>query len=321
MKPYRYLIIKLAVFASALVACTIGSAYFIRTDLFLAHSSNISQIISSFKFANLSDINADIVFVGDSTAVVGVDPGIVDDVTGLTSYNLSLTVGSFIAVGDIILERYLAQNRPPKFIVLYIGPWTTPTRPEWMVGKAFALQYPSWEATFAVVNFARDREAIGYFARFPGQLPALLRWSASQFWRGYDSGPAKQVRIDGALAQYQGWIPLETGVAGLPSVRGIPDGCRLAPYDAEPDAKFIGDFRRKYETRQTKVLVVVSPIPDCDESLAQLRRAYRGIADLLPRALPHRYFADDQPRHNHLLEEGSEVNSEQIGEYIRTLLE
>jgi len=100
----KYAIIKIAVFALTLIAYAIFSFTFVKTHMFVMHSSNISQIISTSKFSHLHDINADILFVGDSTAVVGVNPEIVSDVSGLTAYNLSLTVGSFIAVGDVMLD-------------------------------------------------------------------------------------------------------------------------------------------------------------------------------------------------------------------------
>jgi hypothetical protein len=321
MARYRYLIITLAAFLSTLVVYATAAVNLVQTDTFVTHSSNISQIISTYRFANLRDINADILFFGDSTAIVGVDPDIVEDVTGLPAYNLSLTVGSFIAVGDTLLQNYLKQNRPPKVIVLYIGPWTTPTRPDAMVlDNAFYLQYPSWEATFAVINFASMRDIIDYFARFPGQLKSLLRWSVTQLWRGFESGPAKRARIVGALDDHQGWIPLESGIAGVETFPAIPDGCRYRPWELAPDTTFIANFRKRYESPSTKVLVFVSPIPDCDESIVYLTEAYRGIADRLPSTLPHRYFAHDTPRHNHLLEAGCEANSEAIGVLLKDFL-
>jgi len=222
-----------------------------------------------------------------------------------------------------VLDRYLALNQPPKFIVLYIGPWTTPSRPAAMVrsDNAFGLQFPSWEATFALINFAPAGEIIDYFVDYPSQLQSLLRWSITQFWRGFDSGPAKRARINRALEQHQGWAPLATGIAGVSTFRGIPDGCRYPAWEADPDVKFIADFRKKYETPNTKVLVFISPIPDCDESINFLTRAYQGIADRLPSTLPHRYFAYDTPRHNHLLEAGSDVNSQAIGEFMKNLIQ
>jgi len=320
----KYTVVTLAMCGLTLALYLACAFAFIQTSVFVTHSSNISQIISAYRFSHLKGIDADILFVGDSTAVVGVNPEIVEKITGLSSYNVSLTVGSFIAVGNILVDNYLKQNRPPRVIVLYIGPWTTPNRPEDMIhpdDTEFRLQYPSWEATFALINFAPRRQLVDYFLHYPRQLEALMRWSAGQFWRGYDSGPAKQARITDAIETHRGWIPLATGVAGVPTYRGIPDGCRYPLWATEPDIDFIQSFRKRYETASTKVLVFISPIPDCDESLAYLRGVYAGLADRLPSPLPHRYFAYDTPRHNHLIEAGSDVNSAAIGAAINQILE
>jgi hypothetical protein len=182
------------------------------------------------------------------------------------------------------------------------------------------VQYPSWEATFAIINFAPMRDVIDYFTRYPGQLRSLLRWSVTQFWRGFESGPAKQARVTHMMARYQGWLPLETGIAGVNYVRGIPDGCRYPSLEIAPDTTYIDRFRKKFETPETKVLVFIAPIPDCDESIDYLRRVYQGIADRPPSTLPHQYFSNDLPRHNHLLEAGAELNSEAIGALLDELV-
>ena len=203
----KYTVVTLAMCGLTLALYLACAFAFIQTSTFVTHSSNISQIISAYRFSHLKGIDADILFVGDSTAVVGVNPEIVEKVTGLSSYNVSLTVGSFIAVGNILVDNYLKQNRPPRVIVLYIGPWTTPNRPEDMIhpdDTEFRLQYPSWEATFALINFAPRRQLVDYFLHYPRQLEALMRWSAGQFWRGYDSGPAKQARITDAIEGHRG---------------------------------------------------------------------------------------------------------------------
>ena len=115
--------------------------------------------------------------------------------------------------------------------------------------------------------------------------------------------------------------PPSRGLFGSFSGGALFDGCRYPLWATEPDIDFIQSFRKRYETASTKVLVFISPIPDCDESLAYLRGVYAGLADRLPSPLPHRYFAYDTPRHNHLIEAGSDVNSAAIGAAINQILE
>jgi hypothetical protein len=64
----------------------------------------------------------DVVFVGDSTCRTGIDPRIFERLTGLTAYNLGLTI-SCRANGFLVMgAAYLSSHPKPKALVLCVTP-------------------------------------------------------------------------------------------------------------------------------------------------------------------------------------------------------
>ena len=76
-----------------------------------------------FKFA-LHDQSANIVLVGDSSLVFGARPNLLAQRLHRSAVNLGLPAGSIIFFPGILLDHYLARNRQPSLIVLYVSPWT-----------------------------------------------------------------------------------------------------------------------------------------------------------------------------------------------------
>ncbi len=61
-------------------------------------------------------INSDLVILGSSRGYVSYDPRIIENTTGLSSYNLSMNAGSY-NLQSLKYENYLANNKPPKVII------------------------------------------------------------------------------------------------------------------------------------------------------------------------------------------------------------
>jgi hypothetical protein len=62
------------------------------------------------------NINSDLVILGSSRGYVSYDPIIIENTTGLTSYNLSINAGSY-NLQNLKFESYLNKNRDPKVII------------------------------------------------------------------------------------------------------------------------------------------------------------------------------------------------------------
>jgi hypothetical protein len=70
---------------------------------------------------NLEDRNYDVLFLGNSVTYQGINPETIDAACGTTSYNLALG-GSHAIEQNLLLEQYLAHNKPPRLVVFGVTP-------------------------------------------------------------------------------------------------------------------------------------------------------------------------------------------------------
>jgi hypothetical protein len=71
----------------------------------------------------VKDVNADLVFLGNSRCWDHFDPHFFDKAFGLKSINLGIGGHSEIELATMRLENYLGKNEPPKFIILNLDPF------------------------------------------------------------------------------------------------------------------------------------------------------------------------------------------------------
>ena len=72
--------------------------------------------------ATLYGVDCQVVVSGDSSAMVGVDPGLIRRRTGLNTCNIGEFEGMTILNGTMVVDRYLAQNAKPRFLVFRYTP-------------------------------------------------------------------------------------------------------------------------------------------------------------------------------------------------------
>ena len=106
--------------------------FLIKTLFYLCFTMLIAYLLQSYidnKFRNIYDdtyadwnrlfkgeINADIVILGSSRAWVHYNPEIFENKFGLTCYNLGLDGGG-LAMQKAKWDSYIANNKPPKFVI------------------------------------------------------------------------------------------------------------------------------------------------------------------------------------------------------------
>jgi hypothetical protein len=71
----------------------------------------------------MANVNADMVFIGNSRCWGHFDPRFFEDAFGLESINLGIGGHSEIELAELRLENYLAKNEPPKFVILNLDPF------------------------------------------------------------------------------------------------------------------------------------------------------------------------------------------------------
>ncbi|HEY0758915.1 MAG TPA: hypothetical protein VGD59_06635 [Acidisarcina sp.] len=225
--------------------------------------------------------DADIVILGDSSAFIGIDPRLVNAQLGVKSILLPNTVGTLPLTGEISLERYLARNKPPRLIVLYLTAWDlnyehTPN-PFLFDGDEMMLRHgTARELGAAVKQYPVD------FLVFPFRLSSTI--GARKLLRIL-SGPDRVEQVTKALghADYpEGTVPMK-GTCTIP-----------AHYLWDEGDSTVSRLINKFTNSQTQVILYLSPVPDCTNASALSRAAYAQLGAAPPATLPVTMFVSDE---------------------------
>ncbi|ADW67554.1 hypothetical protein [Granulicella tundricola] len=97
-------------------------ALFLVPSRWLAVRSGNTYLANLGYGATLHHADCQIVVYGDSTAMVGIDPAVLRERTGLSACNIAEFEGMTILNGTMIVDQYLAQNQRPKYLVFLYTP-------------------------------------------------------------------------------------------------------------------------------------------------------------------------------------------------------
>src|SRR5271170_1953391 len=103
-------------------------ALFLLSSIFIVRSRNFPVeshdpfLLNPDYAYSLSHVNCDVVVFGDSTAVTGVDPTVIEKNTGLKTCNIAQSQSILALLGTMALDNYLQSNQPPKYLVIEMGP-------------------------------------------------------------------------------------------------------------------------------------------------------------------------------------------------------
>jgi len=283
-----------------------------RTQWFLHHNNNPSFRAVGYG-AQLRHADCEIVVFGDSTAIVGVDPQIVQRATGMKACNVSEIYPVILTAGFEPLDRYLGQNRTPRYLVV-------------MLHARHFIESKAWNIEPEVL------EGIEYLLRFDVRHSVAASRSHARYFLGFAQWAIRAVVEDAghraweALTRYAGNPPLpepedplgerqrRNGVLTVyhrPPETRCGEGNKTEPPVGDP--AWIAGLRRKYSTNGTTVLVNVSPIADCEELAGAYERAVEGLHDNRLERLPVGMFNDQEL---HLTQEGAARVSGELAEQI-----
>ena len=224
--------------------------------------------------------NADVVIFGDSSAAVGVDPRLVDADLGIRSVTLPNTFGSLPVTGDMALRRYLAHNTPPRLIVFYFSPWNldfqrTGNGKFSFEGEEMLLRNGSWRE---IAAFARShpRELLS----FPWERNSMLGLQNVLITLRSD-------RFQQTAAA-RGHIEYANPIGPLTPPCHIPDS-----YLQQQNDDSVQTLVHRYATPDTRVVVYLAPVPDCDNADVLLNRSFADLGATPPSILPPQSFAAD----------------------------
>jgi hypothetical protein len=258
------------------------------TPWFLIHDAYPGMQQSGYSL-RLKHADCDIVIYGDSSTLTGLDPDIIQKITGLKTCNLSEGVTIQGVVGSRFpLDTYLANNkRPPYLIVMYSPTFFRP-----YVDK-FVDYQP--EGVLYLLQYDRSVEMVRGLLRRPDWLVKFDLWAGRQmvkdFLNRYLPGSGAKAAAD-TRAQRDGrhgmWpypLPAET------------ECVRTAKhYDPKTFGRYadsVAEMRGLYAVHGTTVLVNISPVATCDTLQGVYRELAEGLHDNAFEALPISDFNDE----------------------------
>ena len=113
----RYCLFLLIFPLLAIPACIrLGSS-----DFFMRHGASV-WVQSNDAVFNMRDRDCDVLIFGDSTAMTGIDPAVVERNTGFKTCNISVTNAVLAVTHNLTLNHYMAQNAKPRVLLIQLSP-------------------------------------------------------------------------------------------------------------------------------------------------------------------------------------------------------
>jgi hypothetical protein len=240
---------------------------------------------------SLKHVDCDVVIVGDSTAVTGLDPTVVEGATGLKTCNIAQSRSAVELLGTLALDTYLKNNHPPRFIVMQFAPETLARERSdffWSEGLTLVLRKKSILQAFPLL------------ALHPVQAYQFAVWAVKQKVRSMRRPPTDFSSTEVMFRERRGLLVLPK-TAETHCVNSIAYG--------QPSTPWIQALREKYSRNGTRVLINVSPLPDCAPNTDALTKELEGATDNSIARYPVGLFCDLD---RHLTLEGADRASHDL---------
>ncbi len=287
--------------------CFAGMFFLSGTDWFSLHDGypalrNVGYSVRA------QHLDCDILLWGDSSALTGLDPGLISARTGLSACNAAEGLTTQLVVGsDLPLRMYLGHNKPPRIIV---GMWSYASfRPEvpphttyTPEGMFYALRYMGRLRSLSMLLFSGH----------PHWVPRYLIWAAANLTPWTSSAKGEDALQERATRAGLFQFPLPPQDACTRNAAIFGGGDAIPSWPAS-----VSSFRAHYSTPQTAVIVDISPIPDCNRNAALYKQKTDGLHDNPLVAVPIRFFNNGDL---HFSPEGSNFISEQVARQVNEAL-
>jgi hypothetical protein len=281
------------------------------SDFFLRHGASV-WVQSNDAIFTMRDRDCDVLIYGDSTAMTGIDPDVVQRNTGLKTCNISVTNSVLAVTGNLTLDTYLANNPRPRVLLIQLSPdgfqpesssWDQTVYPE---GLLELLRHGT-PTQARHLMYTHPREAIafaGYVAGFTVYGLAKEAWFHATNFRPEED----------AVTIHNGFF-----TPPAPPTTSCDPGATFSNPTAGGafPRSVVNEFRANYASRSEVVLVNVAPIPACDQNLAAFTSELKGITSNSVMPLPVTLFND--PRH--YTAGGSAVVSRLVAQELNSVAE
>ncbi len=228
----------------------------------------------------LRGAHCDILIYGDSSAMVGVDPSVLQQRTGMTACNIAEFQGVTTVEGTAMVDRFLRHNPAPRYLVFVFAPEDLAPRHNW--------EGPAPDDAIAyMMRTQRNWHTFWILLTHPKYTFDVLVSRSRIFFRDYRKPPLAWSAAHLRDA-HNGWFPLPNGIA----TRCVPP---MAPGPWQ--TQWANNLRTRYSTPQTQVLILTVPAAPCDDTYATYSGRVKGVTDNRLELYPLDLYSDDGRLH------------------------
>lgn len=255
------------------------------SDFFLHHGASV-WVQSNDAIFSIQNRQCDVLVFGDSTAMTGIDPGLVDRYTGFHTCNIAVTNAVLAVTGNLTLDSYLRQNPRPKMLVIQLSP------DDFQQGNRVWNHTIYAEGLLELLRHGSPEQARHILVTHPREAIAFA---------GYAAGYSAYYAIKDAWFRATHMRPEEDEIQvrnGFFTPPAPPrKECRVTDSQpADPNASFArsiaADYEKSYGGQGSVVLVDVAPIPSCDGNLEAYAEELDGVTNNKLQGLPIGLFND-----------------------------
>lgn len=255
------------------------------SDFFLNHGASV-WVRSNDAIFRMQGRDCDVVVFGDSTAMTGINPDLVERSTGLKTCNISVTNAVLAVTDNLTLNHFLQHNAPPRVLLVQLSPDSFQPRNRLRRHTIYA------EGLLELLRHGSPAEARQTLLGHPQESIAFAGYAAGfsafygikDLWFHLTRVRSPEDRITVRNGFFTPPAPPRTECDPSASLANSP--ARDYP------RTLVNQYRTEYASRSGLVLVNVAPIPSCDQNLAAYSSQLDGVTSnhLLP--LPIGLFND-----------------------------
>jgi hypothetical protein len=258
-------------------------------------------IRSSDRVYTARNVPCEVLVYGDSTAITGVDPAVIQWLTGLRTCNIAQTKGVLVVLGTSGLDIFLKHNPRPRYLVLQFSGADFYQPRNWSDTTAYM------EGVVPLLRYFPARAFLAAVARHPEIFMGMMHYA-------YVSGPLNWW-IN--RTKFSNWDP-NTPLVDVHFVRPGPpfqscaEATDIDPLFHRPEQSFVRQLREKYSGAADHLLLDVAPLSACDDKFDEIARALRGTNNVLERYPVNLY----NEGYTHYTSQGAERLSEEMAVQI-----
>lgn len=260
---------------------------------------------TQYRFLLPPQQNCDVVIVGDSTAMIGVDPDALEARTGWRTCNLALPYDNSAIAGTRVLDTYLRRNRAPRFIVFHLSD--------------NHLYRPILNEDNGIIDawlMADEDFPVGEKLRLFVSHPLHTLRFITSIWKGFLT--AKPIlRPDWSGGIYRRDMAEQVAERGWMRESGTtPDVvCGWQATEISTDSVYLRAITAKYTHAGTRAVIWASPVRDCDVHIPEYRKDAEEIGLPPTKVYDRALFFDAF----HLNTQGAARNATDLANYLLSL--